>query len=287
MSLQLILPELNKKNYELKDIILNILIEENDISLKQIYNIGKKKYLNSNSYQAYYKAINNLVELGSVLKDNSGKYNINLEWLNLIEEQIKSIKNKKLGHGDSYKFGIIDFVDNDILKEYTFETIEDLLIFQKKLFPVLLSKINSEKEIIYGEINHSFEPILFQKDECDKNLNNNYKIKFLLRGNSLIDNWVCNFYKNLNVKVKCDINCATYCDQFIYGDLIVQTFFTTEILNEIENYYIKATSIDDFDLINFLENIIKKKTKIKLVLYENKFIATELKKKIEKVFISK
>ncbi len=83
--------EVFTKNKSTKDAIIEILSSEWPLSLKKIHNAIKKKYAISVTYQATHKAINELVDGGTLKKENR-EYQLSFNWINRIESFGKKLR---------------------------------------------------------------------------------------------------------------------------------------------------------------------------------------------------
>ena len=84
MVIKLSLPGIDKSD-RVKDIIVKILSFEWPLTLAQISHKAKKEHQCSKSYQAIFKALNELKEEGIIIKQNNN-YSLNLSWAEKVRD---------------------------------------------------------------------------------------------------------------------------------------------------------------------------------------------------------
>ena len=108
----------NKKT--VKELIIDVLKDEWPLTLKLIYNKLKKEYQSSVTYQAVFKAVNELLK-DKVLIKTAKTYSINMKWVDDLINNAREIKakyiSKNLPEGKSYKVYIWETRAESFTKE--------------------------------------------------------------------------------------------------------------------------------------------------------------------------
>lgn len=285
MSLTLTLPQLGEKATT-KDYIITILGYDWPLNIKKIFNLIKKRYGHNVTYQAVFKAVNELVASGVVEKKQEG-YQINLKWLKnlhsyteVIEVNYYTKDRLKLIEGikDAKKEGSIN-----ILTFETFFDVEKYLYYLQKHF-ILSSK---GKEVICAHHSHEWRPLFYLRAEYNwirKLIGLGHKTYVLCAGNTLIDKWCADFYKSIGCNVKLNVNCASTCELMVFGDEVIQVYLPSDIRVEMDKEFASMKDMGRLGQKALIEKIFEKKTDIKVIIQTDSEIAEQIRKETVKQF---
>ncbi len=88
------------KKRSVRETIISILSKEFPLNIKKIYNKIKKEYNLGVTYQAVFKLIKEMLEDG-ILKKNDKEYQLNLEWIKELENELNIIKKNYLKESEA------------------------------------------------------------------------------------------------------------------------------------------------------------------------------------------
>jgi len=279
MALNLTLPQLGEKAAT-KDYVITVLGYDWPLSVKKIFNLIKKRYGYNVTYQAVFKAVNELVASGVVDKKQEG-YQINLRWLKNLHSYTEVIETNyytkdrlKLIEGikDAKKEGSIN-----ILTFETFFDVEKYLYYLQKHY-ILSSK---GKEVVCAHHAHEWRPLFYLRAEYNwirKLIGLGHKTYVLCAGNTLIDKWCSDFYKSIGCHIKLNVNCASTCELMVFGDIVIQVYLPSIIRDEMEKEFSRTKDINRIDQKGLVESIFEKKTDIKVIINNDHEIAEQIRK---------
>ncbi|MEM2916614.1 MAG: hypothetical protein QXT19_04630, partial [Candidatus Woesearchaeota archaeon] len=112
----------------------------------------------------------------------------------------------------------------------------------------------------------------------------NGKVFLAVRGNTAIDTWCADYYRNDNILVKTGVQCAEKCDVFVIGDRIVQIYAPEEIQKKLDEIYASARKTSDIKIPEIYEKVYKKKAKVRVVITQNPELAEQVRKQIVDYF---
>ena len=164
MGLNLYLPNISKGKITVKDCIIHILSQDWPLSIKKIYFQVKRRFGLDCTYQAVFKAVNELQQMEVVKKGKEG-FQINLKWLKHIHrftattETNYYTKNRMdliEGIKDSKKEGNISIL--------TFTTMFDV---EKYLYYLVKNHIMNSRgpQAICYHHNHEWRPLYYMRAE--------------------------------------------------------------------------------------------------------------------------
>jgi len=281
MVISFTLPEPGKKK-RVKDMIIDILAFEWPLSLSQIYNRIKKNYSHSVTCQATYKAITELLDAGVLIKENK-LYSINADWIDKLKEFCLHIQKN---HSEEEKLPLIEGVlkaktDNNVTV-LTFNSTLEMDKMWMRIKKEYYKNLDKEKDVTFWEGAHCWWLLIYPESEHEEL--NRLKEKgvrhfFINHGDKNLDKHAKKFYEHANIEFKIDKG-PVECDIGVFGDTIMQVYLPKEIKHKIERIYEDYKSASEINIPEFIDNVLKKKVQINLILTKNKEIADQLKKRV-------
>jgi hypothetical protein len=254
-------------NKSTKEIIINILIEKQPQSLKEIYSKFKKESKKNVSYQAIHKAIKEL-ENEKIINKKLKEYTINQFWIDNLFEKINKIKNNNLV--------------TDPKKTYFFETYSD---FAKFIINQAYTIPNNNKPCVCV-MKYSWNPLGLDKTDLFK------MSKFLKERNyydltlnqTPLDYAFAKTLEKLGKHVKVGSKIRFNNDLIIQGNTLIEIYFDNKLKNIIKNIFKKNKQLDELAIQEIITKIVTPKHNIQIILYEDEQKADNLRKKILKEF---
>ena len=260
------LPNVGSQKGSTKDTIITILSREWPLSAKELYNrVKRENRVTSVSYQAVHKTIKQLLEQHILEKNNEG-YLINKVWIEKTKEfseNLSRIYQTKQNQGS----------------KLVFNTLYDTDKFLTNIMVQNAPK-EGEKPFLGLHWNHFWIPLFLSIEEYNIIKENmpKFDVYALSKGDTVIDKWCAKFWEDKKCKkLKTGINCAEIADILIFKDTVIEVFYSQEIKKELDKFYEETKSIDDLDIKHLFENVFQKKTKINVVIHQNKELAEQLK----------
>ncbi len=261
-----------------KDQIINILSFDWPLSIKKIYYSLRKRYSINVTYQAVYKAVNEMLESKILLKTQDG-YKLNLGWVKEIHNQTEIIRVNYFSEQHATIFDKISG-DSEAIRVFIFKTwfdVEKYLYYLQKNY-VLKSK---EKEIICVHHSHEWRPLFYLRAEYNwiQQLNKlGHKVFTLCSGNSVIDKWAAKFYERIGGRMKLGVRCAETCEIMVFSDLVIQIYIPLELREALDKKFKKINNIADINHFSLIKNIFEKEAEIKVLINKDKILASQIKK---------
>jgi len=276
MSLQISLPFGNKSN--VKSLVFSILAREYPLKIIEIKNLISKRYGKNVSFQAVRKAMLELVNDGILLrKDNS--FVVNKQWVfdskkvldelysTIYLENVKPIKVTSVGKE---------------LSVFSFNSLAEMMKFWENLIDDWFSALEGESsKINCWQGAHSWEALLFPETEqkvMSQLKKKGVKSYILTTGKTELDKFVLKFYKDLGIKFFRAPSSSFFDKEYYvatYGDLVVQTRYPKEIVEEMELFFKKTKNLQGLDLKK-LSEIVNKKVNIHLSVSRNLDMAKQI-----------
>lgn len=283
--LNIALPEL-EKHKRVKDLIINVLAMKYPLTSKKVYNEIKKRFAYSVTYQAVHKAIRQLLEQGTLVREGK-EYYVSIQWIeetsDFIERMKESYKAQK-----KYLFDIMDVQTSGKMQMITFSNFLSAELFNLKLIDKYCSDLRN-KAPFCANIQHIKRPI-FQTERAYETLKVFKKTKvkkyIIVRGNTFVDKWCTAFYRGAFDYVL-GVDVAKDYETYILGDTVTQLYIPTEISRKIDFMYNTINKIDEVKLPEVYSEIYEGKCKVQLLIYKNQEIAEQLRHKTLNYFKTK
>jgi hypothetical protein len=248
--------------------ILSLLISDYNLKAKQIHSRLLRKGCET-SYQATFKAINQLLDSGIIDKNEFG-FKISLKWINSLKSFIKNIEIHYSDDKDPLKKILLSSKNSGDSFVNIFSSIKEMDAF--------LFNFISQENGFCAFVKHPWFPLI-HSDEIAKYSSSPKKEKIVFSSNeTLLDKDCTRFLRNLGEQV---IVCNKTLSNFsfsLYGDYVVQAFFSKELTNYLDSVFLKYKKIRDIDLVEFNKNFFEKQTEIKVIIIYNPFLVKILKK---------
>jgi len=278
MTVEIVLPEINSRKKNVKDLVFSVLLDCNPKTLTQLHREIKQKYNISVSFQAVLKAVNILYSEGILSKE--GKfYSINKRWIfetrnffDKIYMEHFSVKKpmKKIEMG----------------KDVTIYTVSNLFELDRLWWDLLMNWAKNEKEdkrnVFRGShcwwlLLRLYEDFLLQ-EIFDQNKIKTYN---LISKNTPLDKVSVKYHKSrgifakINTKIKEKINS----DISSFGAFLLKCEIPIFLYQKLEKIYIKSKSLQDLDLKE-ITDIFNENTEIELRVIKDKFLADKVKEDV-------
>lgn len=233
-----------RNNVTTKGRILNILATNWPLSIKKLHFDMKKNTGKSLTYQAVYKAINEMLNEGILSKQDS-EYLVSPAWIQSTGEFINKLAEayELRGGGTVRK-----------LQELNFDSWGDTWDF-------LLSKLNTEffgeSKEAYVQIRRFFlVPISREHIKILNDFFSSKKVHIMCRGNSPIDKMVARFLSSMGAHVITGIECARPTSIIVYGNSMISLYVTGEKeRTQLNSYYDGSKDVKGASLFNLYRKI--------------------------------
>ena len=274
-------PTIVSNNSSVKSDIVSILSKNWPLGAKKIY-FDIKKRGHKVTYQAVHKSLKELVATG-IIEKSKKKYEISEKWLEELRAFASSVGKYA---GPPNLPTLREFVNDGEIKSFHFHTFEEMEVYRKKLQWEFLSNPNKEHQY-YSEASHLKSPIVFS----EKSLSILDMIKemktlcyLLVRGNSALDRWCADYYRNDFVRVNTGASCALSSDLMILDDIIVQCFVPEAFASEVDKVYTLAKALEEVNIPRFYRDIYKAQMEFRVVIQKNKQLADALRATVVEKF---
>lgn len=278
MAYNLVVPEVNSKPKNTKDAVINILTYEWPLTLRAIFYKIKKQFAHPASYQAVYKAVKELTE-SKVLSKNNLLYEINIEWVKELQSFTDTVETNYYAKKKMENvLGLKDSRKNDNLMVLTFETIFDA---EKYLYYLIKREMLKRKnDLLCYQTKHEWRPLFYLRSEYNyyrKLKKNGHKFYFVCSGSSHLEKLFETFYKSIGVNYKL-VEAPLTNDIITFGEYYIQIFIPEELTAKL------SASLKNKKILQFITEVMEKKSEIKLVINLDASLAEQVKKQITKQF---
>ncbi len=279
--IEIVVPEINTKNKNVKDIVFSILGDGEPRTISQIHREMKKVYGMSVSFQAVLKAVNSFIE-NKILAKNDKMYKINPEWIfearNFMDKLYRIY------------FNVAEPIKKiELGKEISVYTVTNLLeldrLWSDILFNWARNEENDKRNVWKGKHCWWLIPRLHEEDILhDTLLKKGVKTYNLISENTVLDKIALEYYKNKkeNVKIK-KLQLKGDFHISAFGEFILKFEVPDEISKKIERIYQKAKKIEDIKLKEILD-IFKQNTEIEVIIIKDKYLADKIKEEVINYF---
>lgn len=271
---------------KVKDVIISILSFDWPLSLAKINAKAHKEYQISKSYQATFKALNELVADKIVTKNAEG-YALDISWakkLKAFSENI--IKNYESSEKGPVLEGLVNITQEDNLKKLTFDCLANADRAWLKIKEDYYSSLKEKNQVSIWEGNHCWWLLVYPKDEyqvMNKGKDKSAKSYKVVHNDSPLDQYAKKFYEDGGTKFKISKD-KIGGDMSVFGDTIMQITLPAELKNAIDEVYKKCKNPSEVNISDFIKNVIEKKINVELTLTKNKEIAQLLKSRVIQEF---
>jgi len=287
MPLEQALPDL-QEGRGVKDIIIHVLSEEWPLSSNEIYTKAKRKYGLNSTYQAVHKMLKQLANQGVLAKEGK-KYSISMKWAEKIEKFSKDLKTMLVSHKPLYLEGLSDFREETGMQTFVFDSFGTAEEYRKTLQKQYIESPGPKPPYV-GQSRHLKSPVFYSeksKEILDLINKTQTKCYLLVRGNTKIDGWCADYYRNNLVDIRTGVDVARNCDTMVVGNVVVQTYVPVQCRLFIDNLYSSAKNIPLIEIPKLYENIYKLKENTKLLVFKNPELAEQVRQQTIEYFNEK
>ena len=265
-----------------KDLVVSLLADEYPLSAKQITNKIKSKFNVSVTFQGVYKAINQLIENGVLIKEKKN-IQINKDWITNAKAFVDSLQKK---YFEETKASSESAIGEDI-QVYYFDNLISLDKFWNKILENLFKNNSIGDEYLTQQSGHIWY-VLGQLEEESAILHiiKEKKLKFytISTGNTFLDKWSGRYYESQNFFYSTNKKKSPNNHYFIiYGDYIMESIYPEELSDELDKVYDHVNEITDLNLSELI-HVLRKKAQLKITVMKNAILAQRLRKDILKHF---
>lgn len=270
------------ENDTAKNLIFNILTLEYPLKIIQLTNLIRKRYGKLVTFQAVRKAILELISDG-VLEKNEKGFSINKDWI--MESKRKMDEIYQNIYKEKVQMKKIESIGEDI-SVFSFNSLNEMMKFWQNLIDDWFKKFekgNPNVNCFQGA--HGWEGFLHS--DTERNLMGQLKDKgiksyALFTGNTALDKIIINFYKSIGVKTSVSKSMSQFDKSYhvaTYGELVVQTQYPRELVENLDKFFKKNKKLKDLNLKE-LSDIVNKKIEIKLSVNKNLNMAKKINQSI-------
>ena len=279
MGLNLYLPNIAKQKATVKDYIILILSSDWPLSTQKIYHRIKKRYGIDCTYQAVFKAVNELMHMEVIIKEKSA-YQINLRWLKHVHSFTETTEANYYTKDRVGLEGVKDSKTEGNISILTFGTMFDV---EKYIYYLVKQHIMNSKgsQVICYHHNHEWRPLFYMRAEYNwiNKLNELGHAPYILCANSTaIDKFCSRFYKNIGCSIKLNANCASTSELVVVGDLMIEIYLPHDLITLMNKEFSKIANIGAIRPEELINRIFERDNDIQLVIKKDKNIAEQIRK---------
>ena len=266
-----------EENKNVKDLLIATLANSPPLTIKKLHSQLKKKYSVGATYQAIHKAVTSLVSQGVIARKYK-VYSLNPNWISNLSQFVDELK-----RNTSKYSGIVESRQEGQTQILIFTSFEKAQEFKKEMQKEFFEQKHSSPPVYAGEDSHLISPLINSEKSLGLlNLVNAAKAKIYVAvcGDSVIDKWCANYYRDGGLSVRTGVPCANKCDVFVIGDKIVQIYSPEKLKEKLDKIYNSAGKISDVSVPQLYNDIYKKKVKIKVVITQNAELAEHIRERI-------
>jgi len=280
-------PYIDVDNKTIRNCIIQLLSRNNQMSAMEIFENIVLFHRNV-TYPATYKTLKMLLKEKKLLKNNR-KFSLNMKWISELKEFIENIDHTStVGNLLSFNY----FLKENASGTFYFKNYEDADKYRKEL--------QWEHQLRYSSKKNAFPYCAFYRHfkspvvKSGKILSEIKQLKdkkpkgfiggFLVCGfDTPVDRWCARFYMRnpkIFAKIVPNLNNVDECETMILGDIVVQTYMPIKIRDAIDRIYTKARDINDINVLDFYEKFYRSPERIKISVFNNKYIANMLRSQV-------
>ncbi|MBI4450797.1 hypothetical protein HY642_02370 [Candidatus Woesearchaeota archaeon] len=265
----------------LKDLACATVASEQPLTVKKLYNKLRRNYGVTATYQAVHKAVASLVMQGVLVKKHR-VYSVNPHWVANLSRFVQDLQKSTARHS-----GIIDSKEEGQVQTLTFASMERALEFKKQLQKEFFERRPMQPMVYAGEDSHVISPLIYSERSLTLlNLISAAKATcyLVVRGDTPIDRWCADYYRNGGVLVRTGVKCAEHCDLLVLADRIVQIYIPVDIKEELDRIYQGAKRLSDVKIPELYNKVFKKKARVTVAITQNPALAEHVRQRIAGYF---
>jgi hypothetical protein len=277
MTFEYVLPGMRIKKRSAKDLVISILASRWPLSIRKIYNIIRKKYNFSISYQAVHKAVNELIRDGIILRKGK-EYQLKDGWIRELKEFISKLEKSYLENHP--------ILENKIPSDITFDKACELYeffldAFNKDIFDATKKSICFHGMDVWN--------CLLATDEMIhkmKNLASKYTFLMAVECDNPVNRLLKTFWDKIGVKVKIGVktDATIFADLMVVGNFVIQIFYPEKLVKKIIEVNNKIKSLEDWDFSRYHDLYFSSYGKINMIITQNENLAQEIRTRTERMF---
>ncbi|MBP7708352.1 hypothetical protein KA107_01600 [Candidatus Pacearchaeota archaeon] len=269
-----------KKDSTTKDQIINILGYEWPLSAKKIYFLLKRKHRLTISYQAVYKAIQEMCD-DKILQKTKKDYQLDLTWVKKVHDETDMIR---VNYYAIQKAAILEGKgnSNSEIKILAFKTWFDM---EKYLYYLQKNSIlgSTKKEDIFFCHSHEWRPLFYLRAEYNwikKLTGQGNRIYTLCSGNTLIDKTMAKFYSSAGSNILLNSSYSEEFETMVYQDNVINIYLPNDLRKLLNDYFSCLKNMGEIDFNYLIQNIFEKECQIKVIVNKDAELATQIKKQL-------
>jgi len=249
-----------------KENIIEILTEKWPLTAKKIYRTLTKTYHISLTYQAAYKALQELTE-NKILEKRKTGYIINKEWIKRLgqfsekmKSDLESVNKKRI---------------SKTMQKITFDQHVDFIKFNTDFIEKLVKK--EKKANLNYYFRHVPYPHTLSKEDIEKLEPIFHKIRWTIMAKSatLLDKWCAKQWRRLGIKVKIGCDIPTDTMLFVMNDYIMSLYLPKKAVKEWDKIF-SIKSLYHVNMDRMTKTLLSKKFKTIVTVTKDKELAQQL-----------
>ncbi len=272
MTINISLLQMNGKPKTVKEGIVSLLINGEQLTAKQVFHKLQKQFGISVSYQAVYKTLNLLLE-EEIVKKNEKLYLLNPDWVKKTKEFSEKLQN-------SVSTKKID--KENPIGNFELHTVHESDMF---LLDFILDRLPQKRETMAWQWSHYWIPLFLSVEKYQRIqiLQEKFEVYSTVKGNSLVDKWCSEFWNKQGAKTTFGANYGNGTDTVAFGDFVIQMHYPAKTLKKMDKFFNKIKKIEDININHLFNNIFLEKTKIIMTVNKNKELAERIKEETIKI----
>ncbi len=268
-----------------KSLIVSVLRDGRELNALQIHREIRQQHASEITYQGVHKAVKLLFDQGVLSKNNKG-YAISSQWASKLREFSEDLVRTQ--SAASLK-PLLEMQPNSSatlsLDGYFVESFNLILMATEKL---VCSQADDTPMVSHSKHAWAMTVVSDSQYKQLKNIAAKTKHYILCSGNTLMDEFLLDFWKNqLNSEWRYDPLAAQKCDLVVAGDFVVQIFHEPSFTKRWNEIYSGIKTKKDIELSDLYKLIFEQKTKTKLVVSRNEALAHQFRAETLKHFENK
>lgn len=263
----------------MKDLVIYRL-SQNSLATVNDLHTAIEKQRNGISYHAVHKACRQLVAQG-VLRRDKKMYLISPEWVERLCKFMDRVKASYSGQKFVNMAGLKEFFEGDA-RTFVFDNLEEADNYRKRLQWEYLTLEGDKKP--YCAMSRHLRSPLFSSERALNIMNMATKARsqafIIVAGDTHIDRWCSDYYRNEFVRVQTGVPCAETCDTMILGDVVVQLHLSDELRTKFETTYINTSNVSDMNVSDFYNSMYRSPAAVKLTVMRNAELAQQLREQV-------
>jgi phosphoserine phosphatase len=264
----------------MKDLIILTLSQEWPLTVRKIHNAIEKSRA-SVTYHAVHKAVRQLVKQGVLKKERNG-YLISIEWIEQMSGLVEGMKNNYLYNKPLYLPGLKEFKQEGDTQIFTFENLAEADSYRKRLQWEYLSS-KAAKPPYCGMSMYARSPVVYTEKSLDllkAATGGKTPVYLLYAGNTAVDRWAADYYRNEYTFVKTGVDLAKDCETMIMGDVVTQIYVPQKIMKYLQGLYSRVKDVNEVNVQEFYRQVYLTKADVKFVVIRNPEIAKQLREQV-------